>query len=153
MSKAVPKPLDLKKFLPYRLSIVTNKVSYNLGCMYADKFGMSTAEWRVMAVLGQEKDLSAEEVCTKTEMDKVTVSRAVTRMIEKKHIIRKFSEQDRRRSILRLSKSGYSIYTQIVPMARSYEAKLLEGFSKKEQQQLDQLLDKLNQQALIVSGS
>ena len=104
MSKAVPKPLDLKKFLPYRLSIVNNKVSYNLGCMYADKFGMSTAEWRVMAVLGQEKDLSAEEVCTKTEMDKVTVSRAVTRMIEKKHIIRKFSEQDRRRSILRLSK-------------------------------------------------
>jgi DNA-binding MarR family transcriptional regulator len=152
MSKPVLKALDLKEFLPYRLSIVTNKVSYNLGCMYSEKFGMSTSEWRVMAVLGLEKNLSAEQVCTKTEMDKVTVSRAVTRLIEKKHIVRKFSEQDRRRSILRLSKPGYSIYTRIVPLARLYEEQLLDGLSKQEINQLDKLLDKLNRQASDMSG-
>jgi DNA-binding MarR family transcriptional regulator len=151
MSKAKPKPLNLKEFLPYRLSIVTNKVSRNLGNMYSDKFDLSIAEWRVMAVLGQDKDLSADEVCLNTEMDKVTVSRAVTKLLDKKHIERQFSDQDRRRSMLRLSGSGYAVYTQIVPLAREYEERLLEGLSKQEQQQLNRLLDKLNQQAILSS--
>jgi DNA-binding MarR family transcriptional regulator len=105
-----------------------------------------------MAVLGQEKDLAADEVCLKTEMDKVTVSRAVTKLLARKRLVRKFSEQDRRRSILRLSKSGYSIYAQIVPLARRYEEQLLKGLSKQEIQQLDQLLEKLNQQAMNMSN-
>lgn len=153
MSKAVPKPLDLKEFLPYRLSIVTNKVSYNLGCMYSEKFGMSTSEWRVMAVLGQEKDLSAEEVCTKTEMDKVTVSRAVTKLLDKKYLVRKFSDEDRRRSMLRLSRSGYAVYVRIVPLARAYEEQLISGFSRHEQRQFDELLEKLNKHVSVLFKS
>ena len=84
-------------------------------------------------------------------MDKVTVSRAVTKLLDKKHIVRKFSHQDRRRSMLRLSRSGYAVYTQIVPLAREYEERLLKGLSTREQKQLDQLLDKLNQQAISLS--
>ncbi|MFT5134851.1 MAG: DNA-binding MarR family transcriptional regulator [Gammaproteobacteria bacterium] len=146
------KPLNLKEFLPYRLSIVTNKVSRNLGSMYSDKFDLSIAEWRVMAVLGQDKDLSADEVCLETEMDKVSVSRAVTKLLGKKQIVRKFSNQDRRRSILRLSKSGLAAYDQIVPLAKDYENDLLAGLSRQEQRQLDQLLDKLNKRAIYLGN-
>ena len=149
MSLPEPKPLNLNEFLPYRLSVVTNKVSRNMGNIYSDKFDLSIAEWRVMAVLGQDKDLSADEVCMLTEMDKVTVSRAVTKLLEKKQIDRKFSEQDRRRSMLRLSRSGWAAYKQIVPLAIAYEQRLLAGLSKREQQQLDRLLDKLNRQATM----
>ena len=104
-----------------------------------------------MAVLGQSPDLSADEVCRETEMDKVSVSRAVTRLLEKKHLLRKFSEQDRRRSMLRLSRSGYSIYTQIVPLAGTFEAELLNTLSAREQVQLDKLLNKLNRAATAMS--
>ena len=151
MSISNPKALNLKEFLPYRLSVVTNKISRNLGKLYSHRFNLSIAEWRVMAVLGQDSDLSADEVCDKTEMDKVTVSRAVTKLLGKKQIVRKFSDKDRRRSMLRLSRSGYAIYAQIVPLAISYENNLLAGLSKREQQQLDKLLDKLNQQAMNLS--
>ncbi len=151
MSKHCRPALNLDEFLPYRLSIVTNKISRNLGSLYSDRFNLSTAEWRVMAVLGQDRDLSADEVCTKTALDKVSVSRAVTKLLKKRCIERKFSRQDRRRSILRLSRSGYSIYGRIVPLARRYEARLLSGLSKREQAQLEQLLNKLNQQASRLS--
>ena len=145
--------LDLKDFLPYRLSIVTNKVSRNLGDMYSRKFNLSIAEWRVMAVLGQEQDLSADEVCQNTEMDKVSVSRAVIKLLKKKQIVRKFSEQDRRRSMLRLSRSGRAIYDQIVPLALSYEEELLSGLSTREILQFTRLLDKLTKQVGSLSKS
>jgi len=151
MSKKNPDPLNLKEFLPYRFSIVTNKISRNLSNMYADKFGLSIAEWRVMAVLGQHQDLSADQVCVETEMDKVSVSRVVTKLLKKKHICRKFSDQDRRRSMLQLSSSGYAVYTQIVPIALRFEAELTDVLSKQEQKQLNSFLDKLNERAKKLS--
>ena len=143
----MPAALNLKAFLPYRLSIVTNKVSSKLASMYSEKFDLSIAEWRVMAVLGQQSDLSADEVCHETEMDKVTVSRAVTKLLKKEFLERSFSNEDRRRSILCLSERGYSIYTQIIPLALSFEESLLSALTAREVQQLDTLLMKLNQQA------
>ena len=99
MSEIAPAALDLQKFLPYKLSIVTNKVSSKLANIYSDRFGLSIAEWRVMAVLGQNCNLSADEVCAMTEMDKVSVSRAVTKLLEKKLLVRKFSKEDNLMSI------------------------------------------------------
>ncbi len=151
MSLADQQSLKLEEFLPYRLSVITNKVSRDLGNLYTEKFNLTIAEWRVMAVLGRHRDLSAEEVCRKTQMDKVTVSRAVTKLLHKKRIDRKFSDQDRRRSMLRLSKAGQVVYEQIVPIARAYEQRLLAGLSKRDQQQLYRLLDKLNRQAILPS--
>lgn len=144
MSKSSPKPLNLSEFLPYRLSIVTNKVSRSFSDLYSEKFDLTIAEWRIMAVLGQHSDLSADEVCDKTEMDKVTVSRAVTRLLKKSYICREFSKEDRRRSILSLSSAGYGVYTQVIPLARQFESSLVEGLSANELKQLNRLLDKLN---------
>ena len=85
-----------------------------------------------MAVLGQQPGLSADEVCSETEMEKVPVSRAVSKLLNKGLLNRNFSGRDRRRSILSLSEAGYGMYAQIVPLALSYEAEL-----KAEQAQLE----------------
>ena len=83
--------LNLKEFLPYRLSIVTNRISASFARLYSEKFNLSIPEWRVMAVLGQQPGLSADEVCSETEMDKVPVSRAVTKLLDKGLLNREFS--------------------------------------------------------------
>ena len=142
MSRQTP-GLDLKAFLPYRLSIVTNRISASFARLYSEKFNLSIPEWRVMAVLGQQPGLSADEVCGETEMDKVPVSRAVTKLLDKGLLSREFSGKDRRRSILSLSESGYGMYAQIVPLALSYEEELKAVLTADEQSQLDVLLDKL----------
>ena len=45
-----------------------------------------------------------------------------------------------RRAILKLTAKGRQIYREIVPLARTYEARLLEGLSPREQGSLDSLL-------------
>ncbi len=97
-----------------------------------------------MAVLGQQPGLSADEVSSETEMDKVPVSRAVTKLLDKGLLNRDFSGLDRRRSILRLSEAGYAMYSQIVPLALSYEAELKAALAEQEQAQLEVLLKKLS---------
>ena len=145
MSKQNP-TLDLKKFLPYQLSVVTNRISASFARLYSEKFNLSIPEWRVMAVLGQQPGLSADEVSSETEMDKVPVSRAVTKLLDKGLLNRDFSGLDRRRSILRLSEAGYAMYSQIVPLALSYEAELKAALAEQEQAQLETLLEKLSVQ-------
>ena len=134
--------LNLKDFLPYRLSIVTNRISASFARLYSEKFNLSIPEWRVMAVLGQQPGLSADEVCSETEMDKVPVSRAVSKLLDKGLLRREFSGRDRRRSILCLSEAGYGMYAQIVPLALSYEAELKAVLTPREQSQLENLLKK-----------
>ena len=145
MSKQNP-TLDLKKFLPYQLSVVTNRISASFARLYSEKFNLSIPEWRVMAVLGQQPGLSADEVSSETEMDKVPVSRAVTKLLDKGLLNRDFSGLDRRRSILRLSEAGYAMYSQIVPLALAYEAELKAALAEQEQVQLEVLLEKLSVQ-------
>ena len=142
MSKQNPS-LNLKEFLPYQLSIVTNRISASFARLYSEKFNLSIPEWRVMAVLGQQPGLSADEVCSETEMDKVPVSRAVSKLLNKGLLNRELSGRDRRRSVLHLSEAGYGMYAQIVPLALAYEVELKSALTGEEQAQLDVLLDKL----------
>lgn len=135
--------LNLKEFLPYRLSIVTNRISASFARLYSEKFNLSIPEWRVMAVLGQQPGLSADQVCSETEMEKVPVSRAVSKLLDKGLLKRDFSGDDRRRSILHLSEAGYGMYAQIVPLALAYEVELKSALTGEEQAQLAILLDKL----------
>lgn len=134
---------DLENFLPYRLSTLTNRVSRAFAALYSERFDLTVPEWRVMAVLGQQPGLSADQVCARTEMDKVTVSRAVARLLDKGHVARKFDTGDRRRSVLALSAAGRAVHRRIIPLAREYEAALGAGLTSNERRTLVALLDKL----------
>lgn len=60
----------LEEFLPYRLSVVTNRASRLFARRYSEVFGISIAEWRVLAVVGRFGGLSASAVVARTAMDK-----------------------------------------------------------------------------------
>ncbi len=136
--------LLLADFLPYRLSVLSNRISRSIADGYEERFQLTLPEWRVMAVLGEEPDLSAGQVADRTAMDKVAVSRAVSKLLEAGRIERHFANEDRRRSVLALSEDGNKIYHEVIPIALGYEAKLFEKFSETEKRQLDELLLKLS---------
>jgi len=138
------KLLILQKFLPYRLSVLSNRISQAIANRYEEKFSLSLPEWRMIAVLGEETDLSAAEVSNRTAMDKVAVSRAVKNLLATGRLERHFSNDDRRRSVLSLSREGRQVYQKVRPLALSYEAALLSGLSAKEQGFLNSILNKLD---------
>lgn len=150
--QAEAEPLALEQFLPYRLSVLTNWISGNLAKVYAQRFDLSVPEWRVLAVVGRFSNLSANEVAEKSAMDKVTVSRAVNRLIEKGRLARNTAADDRRRSSLHMTATGRAIYRRIVPLARVYEKELLQSLNTQEQAQLDRLLQILQKRAETMGG-
>jgi DNA-binding MarR family transcriptional regulator len=135
--------LELERFLPYRLSVLSNTVSQAIADIYERRFALSITEWRVMAVLGRYDGLSAREVAGRTAMDKVAVSRAVARLIEAGRVRRDIADHDKRQSVLRLSAKGWKVYEQIAPLALEHERRLLEHLNGDEREWLGRILDKL----------
>lgn len=140
-------PLILQDFLPYRLSVVTEQVSNLFATRYQERFGLSIQEWRVVAVVGQQGTLSTQQVIEHTGMDRVRVSRAVTRLADKGLLDRHAHPQDQRAQLLRLSRQGHGVYAGIVPLAREMQAALSAALTEAEQRQLDVLLEKIGRRA------
>jgi DNA-binding MarR family transcriptional regulator len=140
--------LELDRFLPYRLSVLSNRISQDIADLYAERFDLNVTEWRVMAVLGRYPDLSATEVAERTAMDKVAVSRAVTSLLADGRLKRRTHGQDRRRSVLALSAKGLRVYDDVVPLALAYERRLLDGLPADERAALHRLLTRMEEREL-----
>lgn len=136
-------PLKLEQFLPYRLSILTNKVSQAIAREYEQRFDLGITEWRVMAVLARFDALSAREVAERTAMDKVAVSRAVARLVASGRVSRRTHDGDKRKSVLRLSARGWKIHDAVAPLALAHERELLAQLTETERVSLARILDKL----------
>ena len=135
--------LDLEKFIPYRISVLSNRISGNIARLYGDRYGLAITEWRVMAILARTPGLSASEVSDHTAMDKVAVSRAVARLLERGFIQREIHGDDRRRSVLELLPAGFAVYEVVVPMVLESERRLLGALTEEERTALDRLITRL----------
>jgi len=142
--------LRLEDFLPYRLAVLSSTVSTTVARAYDKRFGVSIPEWRVIAVLGRFPGLSAVEVAERTLMDKVAVSRAVTKLIKNGRIDREFDDTDKRRSILNLSEDGKKLHDEIAELALQFERDLLLGFSEDELESLNNIMERLLARASLI---
>ena len=136
--------LRLKDFLPYQLSVTTNKISHLIAQAYEPSLALSRAQWRVMAVLGEESGISASEVAQRTAQDKVTVTRAVKGLINNGWVKREASQSDGRVAFLKLTAKGRRSYEQVAPKVMQYERRLLKALSSTERRQLTAILSKLD---------
>jgi DNA-binding MarR family transcriptional regulator len=135
--------LELERFLPYRLSVLTNRISTAIARVYVRRFDLTVPEWRVMAVLGRFGPLSANAICERTAMDKVRVSRAAARLAAAGRVDRHTDDADRRRAVLDLTPAGRTVYDEIGPLALAVEARLLAQLDATDRANLARLLPKL----------
>lgn len=152
MDSKVSKELILEDFLPYRLAILSHAVSTSIARAYDQRFDLSIPEWRVIAIVGRFPGLSAVEVAKRTMMDKVAVSRAVTKLIKSGRIDREFADADKRRSILNLSAEGRKVHDDIAPLALKIEEDLLHGFNEDEVKALNAAIERLLVQTRLISS-
>jgi len=143
--------LELDRFLPYRLSVLTNRVSDAIARQYSERFDLTIPEWRVMAALGNTPGLSASEVAARTAMDKVQVSRAVANLVENGRVERRSDALDGRITRLALSPRGQAIYHQVAPLALDLEARLIATLSADERKSLDSIMQKLSRQIALLN--
>lgn len=139
--------LDLDEFLPYRMSVATNAVSQVIATAYEQRFGLKAPEWRVVAVLAQEGELTQQGLVRRTNMDKVSVSRAAQGLAERGLVARTPDARDARSLRLTLTEEGRSLHRKLAPAALKLEARLLAEFDAGEVDGLKAMLRRLQNAA------
>jgi DNA-binding MarR family transcriptional regulator len=134
---------DLDRFLPYLVNVLASRLSTELAQVYEERFGISIPEWRVIAHLSQNHEVSVREIFRRVDMDKAKVSRAAARLETRGLITKRANSDDRRLVKLALTRKGRSLFEEIAPLALGYERDVLGRLSPREAATFRNLLDKL----------
>lgn len=141
--------LRLDQFLPYRLSIVSNRVSAAVATAYQALFGLKIPEWRIIAVIAEGEAMSQQAIGVRTQMDKVTVSRAAIALVDRGLVDRRPNPVDQRSHLLSLSAAGRALYDNVAPKALALEARIFASLSPAEQRAFADMLNRIEAAATI----
>jgi DNA-binding MarR family transcriptional regulator len=144
--------LNLDTYLPYRLSVTSNKVSSLIAKAYESRFGLTIPQWRTLVILSEGQALSQKDLVARSAMDKVTISRAVTALVARGLLSRESLQRDKRVDVLTLSDAGRAIVSEVVPMVLEFEASLIAAIGQSDAKMLDVMLRKLEAQAADLAG-
>ena len=135
---------ELADFLPYRIAVLSERVSRRLSLIYGAEAGITVAEWRVLVHLARCHKVSVREIHDCVNLDKPRVSRAVTRLTEAGLVAKTGSATDQRLLAISLTDEGHALLGRILPRARAYEDRLMSGLTPAEQTALVQIMEKLH---------
>jgi DNA-binding MarR family transcriptional regulator len=138
--------LQLEPYLPYQLAKLAKRVSDACNAEYGETLGVSIAEWRILAHLGQHEELPSRGLGKITFMDKSRISRALKSLEKKTYMARRPDPGDKRASFLSLTESGRELYDKIAPIALDWEARFLSVLDDRERRELVDILARLETQ-------
>lgn len=139
--------MELRKFFPYRLARLAEVVSQATAQVYADRFGLTRDEWRIVAALAGQRAVKTAAILESSTLDKMRVSRALARL-EKDGLVRREPDpEDGRAWLVTLEAAGTALYRKIVPMVQAREAFLLEVLAPEERAVLDAAIEKVQARA------
>lgn len=143
----------LERRITYRFALIASQMGSALAPSHIERYGISMAAWRVLAVIARHESISATELAERTSNDPFRVSRALVTLTEKKLISRKADPKDRRRASLRLTASGRAAHQDIAGMLGRIESAVLSGLTAREKVMLFGLLDKIDMKVAEVLRS
>ena len=118
---------DLEDFLPYQLATLAERTSRAFEREYRARFGISVAEWRVVAHLSQSPSVSVRDIQKKVAMEKSRVSRAAARLETAGYVSRRADPGDGRLIALELTEAGRDLVRTMSPIAHAFEQTLMDA--------------------------
>ena len=153
-----PHDFVLAGFTPYRIVALGDAFARALSRQYKDA-DITTPEWRVLAVIGGApgeegggSGMAARDVVSRTPLDKMAVSRAITSLEDKGLILRRGDPDDRRVTKIVMSCDGRVLFDRIVRIAVALEQSLLSVLSVQERSDFLTMLSRLEVRALEEFG-
>lgn len=131
---------ELQRFFPYQTRIFYRAITSAVEAVYKESYGLKPYEWRTMAILGQSQKLTPADIVERSSMDKVSVSRAVASLVERKWIVESANKVDSRSKFLRLSAAGKRVYLNLIPKMNLVEQEILSPLDPREVQTLLDLM-------------
>lgn len=143
--------LDLDAYVPALITFLANKLSSGASAVYRKQFGIGIVEWRILALLKIEHNISANRICQVIGLDKAAISRALKSLNAKQYLSFIKDENDARSSLINLTDKGIALHNSVYEVAIAREAILLEDLNSDEVETLLGLLRKLNAQVAKVN--
>ena len=79
--------MRIEGFLPYRLAVVAEALSRQLGAVYGGEHGLTREEWRLLFLIEDAGRIDSLQLAGRTSLDKVQVSRAASRASSAKELV------------------------------------------------------------------
>ena len=140
-------PLRLEEFLPYRITLLANIMAEALSRIYAKRYHIGIAEWRVLVTLGQYGVMTGKAIGAHSHMHKTKVSRAVRMLESRQLVMRRANRGDLREALLSLTPAGVDIYRDLAPAALVFAQRLVAAVEPCDQAGMDRVLTALTDSA------
>ena len=140
-------PIDLERFLPYRIYRLASKTS---APRFATLFGavkIRAREWRILLILATLGPLTNVDIAKRTAMDTGNVARGIKELLRLKFVVARTPKSDRRKQVVTLTPSGAYAHDQIAPQRATFSQQLLLPLSKKERHEFFGILSRIERRA------
>ncbi len=118
-------PKSVTDLLAYRLLRLSNTLGLYSSRRYREQFDVTLPERRVMSIIALFETTNAGEISKSLATDKAWVGLTVQKL-EKRGFVRRVSDrQDRRRTLVSLTKQGKDVHDAIMANARRRQRRLL----------------------------
>jgi len=135
--------LDLRNFVPYRITTLAALVRRELATIYRKDPGLNEPEWKVMTTLAHFGPLPSGEIGHYVTLDRVAVSRALARLIALGLATRMPNANDQRMFTVDLTPRAARLYDRMSAQALAIEETILAALDQDEVRDLLRLLDKV----------
>jgi DNA-binding MarR family transcriptional regulator len=139
--------------LQYYVTILANRTSLHVAKSYRTKYGLSVAEWRVVATLAEFQPLSAKDISERTVMDAFRISRAISQLEKTGLVVRRIDATDKRKITLNLTAKGTSLHGKIFPGVVGSFRELYSVLNSAEAKVFEKMIVKLERRSFELFGA
>ena len=121
--------LDIQNYAPFLLNAVSSAWQRKTSAIYRRDFDLGILEWRILAMLNIEPQITANRICKVVGLDKGAVSRSLRLLDDRGLVYNEATAKDPRRRKWSLTQEGSDMHSQILSIALGCEAELIEGIA------------------------
>lgn len=129
--------------LPYRLLLLARMIDRQAARQLSSAFGLTLAEWRVLAFVCASGPSSASAIGRSGGIDRAEISRAVSRLENRKLAVREGDPDNRRKRIISPTGEGRSLFAEVIADRRAFFRALLQDISPEDRKVVERSMRKM----------
>jgi DNA-binding MarR family transcriptional regulator len=145
------KTIQKQSFLSDLLVVAARFTALAVSRIYAGK--LRSSEWRVLVALGQSGTLTVKTIAEQSQITKTKVSRAVTKLKQRKLVSRNVNKADLREAFISLTPAGQALYDELAPIAKIFETQILDALDPSDRAALNRALYRITERSKQLIGS
>jgi DNA-binding MarR family transcriptional regulator len=129
------------RYLPHRLLMLARMIDRETAKQLQSEFGITVAEWRVLAFVASAGPASASDVGAAFEADRAEVSRAVAKLVASDLILREQDPAHQKKMILCVTDAGRVLHKKVREARQGYYLEILHDLSEEDRDAFDRSLN------------